>query len=164
MWIAWLIVAVAAAIGEMVTSGFFLALIAVAAVLTGVLSLAVPVIGVQVAIFAVLSLLGIAIVRPFAVHALGMDTSGRLSAPVSRSYLVGRRAVVTRKVDASGGQIRYGEGEFWSARAYDPDTEIPVGATVDIVLVDGITAVVEPLPSALDVEDFPSETATQKGT
>jgi membrane protein implicated in regulation of membrane protease activity len=163
MWIAWLIVAIAAAIGEMVTSGFFLALIAVAAVLAGVVSLVLPIVAVQVALFAALSLLGIAVVRPFAIHALGMDHLSKLAPPVSHSYLVGRRAVVTRQIDAGGGQIRYGAGEFWSARAFEPNTEIPVGAAVEIMMVDGVTAVVEPVPPRVEANETSPEIATQKG-
>jgi membrane protein implicated in regulation of membrane protease activity len=53
--------------------------------------------------------------------------------------------VVTRRVDANGGQIRIGEGEFWSARAFDPADVMEPGAPVEVVLVDGLTALVSPV-------------------
>jgi len=55
--------------------------------------------------------------------------------------LIGRRAVVTREVDAFGGRIRVG-GEEWSARAYLDDQVLAEGRTVDIVQIEGATALV----------------------
>jgi membrane protein implicated in regulation of membrane protease activity len=55
--------------------------------------------------------------------------------------LVGRRAVVTRQVDSAGGRIRVG-GEEWSARAYLDGTVLAEGQTVDIVQIEGATALV----------------------
>jgi hypothetical protein len=52
---------------------------------------------------------------------------------------------VTRTVDSAGGQVRIGDGEFWSARSYDPDDLIPVGASADVVVVDGLTVLVSPV-------------------
>jgi membrane protein implicated in regulation of membrane protease activity len=66
--------------------------------------------------------------------------------PFMRSHIVGRRAVVTQVVDSAGGQIRIGTGEFWSARAYDAAETIPVGAAVEVMVVDGLTALVSPSP------------------
>jgi membrane protein implicated in regulation of membrane protease activity len=55
--------------------------------------------------------------------------------------LIGRKAVVTRQVDATGGRVRIG-GEEWSARAYLDDGVYAEGETVDVVRIEGATALV----------------------
>jgi membrane protein implicated in regulation of membrane protease activity len=48
-------------------------------------------------------------------------------------------------VDGNSGQVRIG-GEIWSARLYSPGAPARVGARVDILAIDGATALVLPLP------------------
>jgi membrane protein implicated in regulation of membrane protease activity len=96
------------------------------------------------------------------VRAVGIDALTHSTGQVSQTRIVGRRATVTRTVDAEGGQVRIGEGEFWSARAYDPNDLIPVGAKVDIMTVDGLTALVTPVVPLPLEED--SHVISQKGT
>jgi membrane protein implicated in regulation of membrane protease activity len=75
--------------------------------------------------------------------------------------VVGRQAVVTQAVDAQEGQIRIGQGEFWSARSFDPQERIPVGTRVEVLMVEGITALVAPVTPAAQLE---STVAEQKGS
>jgi membrane protein implicated in regulation of membrane protease activity len=144
MWL-WLVVALLAGVGEVLTTGLFLAIVAVAAVMTAIVSLLMPVALVQVALFAGMSLGGIAFIRPALIHSFGIDSLSHGSGHVTQSQIVGRRATVTRTVDSAGGQVRIGDGEFWSARSYDPDDLIPVGASADVMVVDGLTALVTPV-------------------
>lgn len=144
MWL-WLVVALLAAVGEVMTTGLFLAIVALAAVLTAIVSLVLPFALVQVVLFAGMSLGGIAFIRPVLLRSFGIDTLSQSSGRVTQSQIVGRRATVTRTVDSAGGQVRIGDGEFWSARSYDPDDLIPVGASAEIVVVDGLTALVSPV-------------------
>ena len=55
--------------------------------------------------------------------------------------LVGARAVVLERVDAHGGRIKLA-GEVWSARTYDPSAVVDQGAEVDVVSIEGATAVI----------------------
>jgi membrane protein implicated in regulation of membrane protease activity len=55
--------------------------------------------------------------------------------------LVGRQGLVTQRVDAKGGRVRIG-GEEWSARAYVGDQVFVEGQTVDIIQIEGATALV----------------------
>ena len=55
--------------------------------------------------------------------------------------LVGARALVLERVDGNGGQVKIG-GEVWSARAYDEDDVIEPGARVEVMQIDGATALV----------------------
>jgi membrane protein implicated in regulation of membrane protease activity len=148
MLLFWLIVAAVAAIGEVLTTGLFLATVAVAAVATALLSLVLPGgVPVQLGVFSGLSLAGIGGLRPLLVQTLGLETHIPDAEPMRHPYVVGRRAVVTRTVDSHGGQVRIGEAEYWSARAYDPAELMPVGATVEVMVVDGLTALVAPVVS-----------------
>lgn len=147
----WLVVAIIAAIGEVVSTGLFLATAAVAALITAALATVVDVAVIQVIVFGVLSLLGILVVRPFVVTTLGLDSILHpTSATVSESRLVGRHATVTQSVSLAGGQIRLGQSEFWSARPYDPSDRLSEGTPVEIMAVDRLTALVSPVdPPAL---------------
>lgn len=143
LWI-WIIVAVLAAIGEVLTTDLFLASIAFGAFVAAVLAITLFGVLIQIAAFGALSLVGIAVVRPFLKHSLGIESVGQIVGPIMNPHLEGRRAVVTQRVNAHGGQIRIGQGEFWSARSYDPDKEMEVGSSVEVLLVEGLTALVEP--------------------
>ena len=57
--------------------------------------------------------------------------------------LVGRQARVVREVTGHDGRVRIG-GEEWSARAYDETLVIPAGTTVDVIEIEGATALVYP--------------------
>jgi len=62
--------------------------------------------------------------------------------------LVGQRGTVVTAIGDGRGQVRIG-GEVWSARSYADDDHLAVGTPVDIVGIDGATAVVlarEPHP------------------
>ena len=55
--------------------------------------------------------------------------------------LVGARATVLQRVDSDGGRVKIG-GEEWSARAFmDGDVYEP-GARVEVVKIEGATALV----------------------
>jgi membrane protein implicated in regulation of membrane protease activity len=55
--------------------------------------------------------------------------------------LKGKQAVVLERVDASGGRIKLG-GEIWSARSLDNGSAYEVGQEVDVVEIEGATAIV----------------------
>ena len=164
MWI-WLVVAVLAAIGEAVTYDLWLASIAVAALVTALVTVLVPIGVVQVGIFAALALVGILVVRPVVKHALGITPATETFGPVTHRHLAGKRGVVVRRVSQAGGQIRIGQGEFWTARPYEPDEMFEEGEPVEVVLVDGITALVERPPSLESkLGAIPLSAPGQKGT
>jgi len=50
---------------------------------------------------------------------------------------------VLEEVTEHGGRVRIG-GEEWSARSYDETLVIPVGITVDVMQIEGATALVYP--------------------
>ncbi|MGI5492705.1 NfeD family protein [Microtetraspora malaysiensis] len=138
-WIIWLILAAALGVAEMFTLTAALGLIAVAALLTaGVAAVGVP-IGLQLVVFIAASVAGIAGVRPIARRHLAQPPSRQFGVPA----LVGRPAYVTQEVTGRDGRVRIG-GEEWSARSYDETLVIPAGATVDVIEIEGATALVYP--------------------
>jgi membrane protein implicated in regulation of membrane protease activity len=91
----------------------------------------------QVVVFAVISTAGIAVVRPIA----NRHRAQRPQLATGVDALKGRQAVVLERVDASGGRIKLA-GEVWSARALDTDRAYEVGQDVDVVDIEGATAIV----------------------
>ncbi|MEA2438833.1 MAG: hypothetical protein QOH76_257 [Thermoleophilaceae bacterium] len=136
-WAIWAIAAAVLAGGEILTVGFFLGLIAVGAAVAAVAAAAGVSVELQVALFAITSVATLAFIRPIAVRHL--KTPARLKS--GTAALVGRQAMVLERVDSQGGQVKIG-GEVWTARAYDEDDVFEAGARVDVMKIDGATALV----------------------
>jgi membrane protein implicated in regulation of membrane protease activity len=137
-WLVWVLAAVALAVGEVLTPGlFFLGPVALAAGAAAVASLlGAGAIG-SLIVFIACSVASLAILRPVARRHVRMPAISR----TGTDALVGRKAVVTRQVDGVGGRVRVG-GEEWSARSYIGDQVLVEGQTVDIVQIEGATALV----------------------
>jgi membrane protein implicated in regulation of membrane protease activity len=139
-WAVWLIIAVVLAIAEVLTLTFVLGLMAVgaaAAALVG--ALGAPFV-VDVIVFAAVSALLLALVLPVARRHRHMAPSIRSGT----ARLIGTRAMTLSDVNtADGGRVRIG-GETWTARPYDEGLLIPAGEWVDVLAIDGVTAVVHP--------------------
>ena len=136
-WVWWLIGAVGLGIPLVLTAmpefGMF-SVGAIAGAVTAGLGFGIVA---QVIVFVVVSVALLAVVRPIAArhrngspgHASGIDA------------LKGRQAVVLERVDGSGGRIKLA-GEVWSARTLDAGQAFEAGEQVDVVDIDGATAVV----------------------
>jgi len=137
-WVAWAIIAVGLAVGEIFTPGlFFLGPIALAAVVAAIVAAIDLSVGVQVGVFAGAALASLALLRPLARAHLRMPPALR----TGTAALVGARAVVLQRVDEHGGRIKLG-GEEWSARSYVPDQVFEPGAHVEVAEIQGATALV----------------------
>ncbi|WP_214326422.1 NfeD family protein [Nonomuraea sediminis] len=138
-WIIWVILAVVLGVAEIFTVTASLGLLGAAALLaaaTAAIGLPVPI---QLLVFALSSAAGLIIVRPIAMRHLRQPQLQRFGVEA----LVGKPAYVVREVTGRDGRIRIG-GEEWSARAYDESLVIPIGTTVDVMEIEGATAVVYP--------------------
>jgi membrane protein implicated in regulation of membrane protease activity len=137
-WVWWLIGATALGIGLVITAMPELGMLAVGAVAAAV---AAGVFGggavVQVVAFVVVSTALIAVVRPIA----NRHRAQRPQLVTGVDALKGKQAVVLERVDASGGRIKLA-GEVWSARSLDTDRAYEVGQEVDVVDIEGATAIV----------------------
>jgi membrane protein implicated in regulation of membrane protease activity len=137
-WLAWVIAAVLLAVGEIFTPGlFFLGPVALAAV-AGALAAAVgAAVWLQVVVFIGAAVGSVAILRPIARAHLHMPSAIR----TGTAALEGTKATVLQRVDAQGGRVRIG-GEEWSARAFMPDQVLEPGTQVEVVKIEGATALV----------------------
>jgi len=137
-WLAWAIAALLLAVGEIFTPGlFFLGPIAIAAVAAALVSLAVSAVWLQLLVFAGAALASLALLRPIARAHLRMPPALR----TGTAALQGARALVLQRVDKHGGRVKIG-GEEWSARAYMPDQVLEPGTEVEVVKIEGATALV----------------------
>jgi membrane protein implicated in regulation of membrane protease activity len=136
-WVIWVIAAAALAGGEVLSLGFFLGLLALGAVVAAIAAAVGVSVELQVALFVVTSVASLAFIRPVALR--HMKTPARLKS--GTAALVGARAIVLERVDADRGQVKIG-GEVWTARSYDEDDVFEPGARVDVMKIDGATALV----------------------
>jgi membrane protein implicated in regulation of membrane protease activity len=138
VWLIWAIIAVLLGIGEMLTPGLFflgpLALSAGAAALAGLFGGGTIV---TLIVFILASIASLAFLRPIARRHIRMPSISR----TGTDALVGRKAVVTRRIDANGGRVRIG-GEEWSARSYLDGEVLEEGKSVDVIQIEGATALV----------------------
>jgi len=109
----------------------------VGAVAAAFISLAGPAVWVQVLAFAGAAFISLAFLRPIARAHLSMPPALR----TGTAALQGARAVVLQRVDQNGGRVKIG-GEEWSARAYMPDQVLEPGTSVEVVKIEGATALV----------------------
>ncbi len=136
-WVIWLIVAGALAVGEVISLGFLLGPIAVAALLAAVVAAVDGPPELQFGVFIVASVASLAILRPVARRHLRTPVQIR----TGTAALIGTRAVVLERVDADRGRVRIGS-EVWSARAFDEDQVMEEGERVEVLKIDGATALV----------------------
>ena len=137
-WLIWAIVAVALAVGELLTPGmFFLSPVALAAFAAGIVSLLGVAAWLQLIVFIAVSIASLGVLRPIARAHIRMPALTR----TGTAALVGSKAVVLQRVDANGGRVRIG-GEEWSARAYLDDQVLEPGTRVEVVKIEGATALV----------------------
>lgn len=138
-WIIWLIVAAVLGVIEVVTTTLAFGLLGLAALIAAVAGMAGAHADVQFGAFVLASVLGLAVARPLALRHIRHP-------PLLRSgtaALIGRPAIVLEDVGPHNGRVRIG-GEEWSARSYDESTIIPAGTTVDVLQIEGATALVYP--------------------
>jgi len=136
-WVWWLVAAVVLGIVEVTTLDLVFAMLSVGAVAGAIVAATGAGLILQTVIAVIVALAMLFVVRPVALRHLR-------SAPETRTgvaALVGAKGVVIERVDRDDGRIKLA-GEIWSARSYDPDHVIEVGATVDVLKIEGATALV----------------------
>lgn len=137
-WLIWAIAAVLLSVGEILTPGmFFLGPVALAAVGAAVVALLGVGVAFQLLVFIIGSIATVAFLRPIAKRHLHMPAALR----TGTAALEGTKAVVLQRVDVNGGRVRIG-GEEWSARAFMEDQVLEPGTRVEVVKIEGATALV----------------------
>ena len=137
-WLAWAIAAALLAVGEIFTPGlFFLGPVALAAVVGAAAAAAGAAVWLQLVVFIGGAVASLGLLRPIARAHLHMPAEMR----TGTAALEGAHALVLQRVDEHGGRVRIG-GEEWSARTYMPDQVIEACARVEVVKIEGATALV----------------------
>ncbi|MGX1473541.1 UNVERIFIED_CONTAM: membrane protein implicated in regulation of membrane protease activity [Streptomyces canus] len=136
-WVWWLVGAAALGIPLVVTAMPEFGMLAAGAIAAAIAAGLGGDIVVQVLVFAVVSVALIAVVRPIATR----HRSQRPQLVTGVDALKGKQAVVLERVDNAGGRIKLA-GEVWSARSLDTGRVYEVGQEVDVVDIEGATAIV----------------------
>jgi membrane protein implicated in regulation of membrane protease activity len=136
-WVVWIVAAAALVVGEVFTLGFILGPVALAALLSAAVAALGGGLALQLVVFIVGSVGSLAFVRPIATRHLRTPARLRTGA----AALVGARGVVVERVDADHGTVKIG-GEVWTARPFDEDHVIEPGTRVDVLKIEGATALV----------------------
>ena len=136
-WVWWLVGAVALGIPLVVTAMPEFGMLAVGAVAAAVVAGFGFDVVAQVLAFVIVSVALIAVVRPIAAR----HRAQRPQLVTGVDALKGKQAVVLERVDGSGGRIKLA-GEVWSARALDTGRVYEAGQEVDVVDIEGATAIV----------------------
>ena len=138
-WIIWLIVAAVLGTIEIATTTLAFGLLGAAALVAAGAGFVGGDAAVQFGAFVVASAAGLGIARPFAMRHLRHPPLLR----TGTAALVGRTGYVLEEVSEHGGRVRIG-GEEWSARPYDETLVIPAGTKVDVLQIEGASALVYP--------------------
>ena len=138
-WVIWVILAAVLAAGEVLASfTFILGPIAIAALVPAAIAAVGGPMEAQIAAFIVASVASLMLIRPIARRHL--RTPARIR--TGTAALIGSRALVLEQVDSDSGQVKIG-GEVWTARSYDEDDVYEPGARVEVIKIEGATALVQ---------------------
>lgn len=137
-WVIWLIAALALGIIEVVSGGtLVVGMVAIGSLAGAVTSAATDSTVLPWVVFAGTSAAMLIFVRPVAHKHLRTPIGMRSGT----AALVGSTAQVTQQVTASDGRIKL-SGEIWSARSFDGETTFIEGESVQVLEIDGATALV----------------------
>jgi len=133
----WLIAALALAGAEALTGDLFLLMLGGGALAAAGSSLIFDQLWIDGAVFALVSVLLLVLVRP----ALRRHFQSGTGLPEPARALEGKSALVLDRVGRHEGQVKL-DGEIWTARPYNDDDVFEPGDHVTVVHIDGATAVV----------------------
>jgi membrane protein implicated in regulation of membrane protease activity len=136
-WLWWVVATLALGIAEVFTTFLVFGMFAVGALAAALAaSLGAGVVP-QAVGFVVVSAALLLVVRPIARRHMRAPPQQRLGV----AALVGQRALVVERVDEYGGRVKIG-GEIWTARTIHPEQILEPGTAVDVVEIQGATALV----------------------
>lgn len=138
MWQFWLIAAGIFFVFEMITVGFLVFWLGIAALITMIVSFFTDNIVIQTAVFVISSISLIFLTKPFVRKF--MNSKDNLA--TNANSIIGKNGIVTEDINStlSTGLVKI-NGETWSAKSYDEDF-IPKGSTITVTKIDGVKAVV----------------------
>jgi membrane protein implicated in regulation of membrane protease activity len=136
-WVVWAVAAAALAAGEAATAALVLGPLALAAAAAAIVAGVGAGVGIQVIVFILGAVATLGLLRPVALRHMKQPPHVRTGA----AALIGTSATVLEQVNRDGGRVKIG-GEVWSARSYDEDQVIEAGDRVEVLKIEGATALV----------------------
>jgi membrane protein implicated in regulation of membrane protease activity len=136
-WVIWAVAAVILAAGEAASAALVLGPLALAAALAAIVAAAGGGAAAQIIAFIAGSAAALLLLRPIARRHMKQPPHVR----TGTAALIGCSATVLEQVNRDGGRVKIG-GEIWSARSYDDDQVIEAGDRVEVLKIDGATALV----------------------
>ncbi|HZO63740.1 MAG: NfeD family protein [Kribbellaceae bacterium] len=147
LWAAWFGLAAVLGLAELASLDFTLLMLAAGAVVAGGVAIAVPgMLWLQIVIGLIASAAMLVAIRPLLQRK--MHHHGELKTGIA--HVVGRSGVVVKEISPDGGGSIKLAGELWTARPFDGTSTIAPGSRVEVMEVDGATAVVYPVGEPLD--------------
>lgn len=139
MWYIWLIAAGIFFIAEIITVGFMIFWLGVAALIVCLLSLIIDNLFIQMAVFVVLSTLLLFLTRPFVEKFVIKKDQKVITNAFS---IIGKQAKVTKSMDpvTKLGQVKVGQ-ETWTAKTKN-DMLLEEGDVVKVDAIEGVKAIV----------------------
>ena len=141
LWQLWTLVGILCLILELTSGDFFIMCFSIGAFVTAIVAAFVPSFTVQVIVFAVASLLCLLFVRPLALKYFHRKDPDR---PSNADAMIGRRGVVTEKIETGGyGRVKI-DGDSWKAQS-SIASDINKGARVEVTAIDSVIITVIPV-------------------
>lgn len=138
MWQFWLIAAGIFFIAEILTAGFLVFWLGIAALIAMCVSFFVSDLLIQSIVFIVLSVILILATKPLIKKFVHNNTETKTNV----FSIIGKKAIVTKDINSINGTgLIKVDGETWSAESEDY-SDIEKGTEVKIVKIDGVKAVV----------------------
>ncbi len=139
MWVFWLIAAGVFFIIEMATIGFLVFWFGIGSLLAMVTSFLTDNFVIQFMVFVISSTLLLIFTKPLVNKFIKIPKEVKTNA----YSIIGKKGVVILPINnvEGNGQIKI-DGEVWSAKSYN-DEDIPKGAEIEVVEIDGVRAVVK---------------------
>lgn len=139
LWLAWLLVSLLCLVLELTNGDFFIICFAIGGTAVTILAAFCDSFTAQVILFAVVSVLSIFFIRPFALKYLHKNKEQRVS---NADAIIGRIGRITERIEPNEyGRVKI-DGDYWKAQANN-NTAIEEGTQVRIVKLDSIIVTVE---------------------
>lgn len=140
MWQYWLLAAGIFLIAEIITAGFLIFWLAIAALIAMCVSFFIENLIIQTVVFIISSVILIFATKPF-VNKFAKTADVKTNA----FSIIGKKGIVIKDIDCinSLGQIKV-NGEIWSAESFD-NSDIAKGTEIEISKINGVKAVVKPI-------------------
>jgi len=147
MWQIWLIAAGIFFVAEIITVGFLIFWLGVAALITMIVSFFTSNLIIQMTVFVITSAILLFATRPF----VDKFANNKKKVPTNVYSIINQEGLVVEDINLieGTGQVKIG-GELWSAICKGNGT-ITKGTTIKVVEVQGVKLLVEPVKESADI-------------